>query len=150
MEEKGDLEYKVRKILLTKTHLEMKTGDEIFSRSIVQEILWKQTNIPTFKKVICLICTYLLIYRDSIDFRHLVRNPVMSFQFSICSLDSLSSSSSSFSSPSPLSLLLRMTHWFLSTIRRRKVISLMILIMLKMRKMKTFYIKSKYLRIKDC
>ena len=55
VEEKGDMEYAVRKILLTKIYSGRKRGDEFFSRDIFQETLWKQKNIPSFKKVLFLI-----------------------------------------------------------------------------------------------
>ena len=57
MEEKSDVEYGVRKTLLPNIHSGKKTGDEIFSRDIFQETLWKHKNVPTFNKVIFLICT---------------------------------------------------------------------------------------------
>ena len=51
VEEKGDMEYGVRKILLTKIYSGRITGDEIFYRDIFQETLWEQNLFPTFKKV---------------------------------------------------------------------------------------------------
>ena len=57
LEEKGGMEYGVREILTIKIYSGKKTGDEIFSRDIFQETLWKHKNVPTFNKVIFLICT---------------------------------------------------------------------------------------------